>query len=186
MLYEFSEGHYDFSEGFARLRADQQGQAEHAPFIQQSHEFNMKLTGTNARDYYSNPEALVHGACRAALEMGFDLPDLCWDAYNIEAEALGAKVVMFDDLCPALDNLDPIVTSEKDLARLKSPDPARHGRMPFVFESQALYQELTGGTISQTAAIYGAIAVGFSVAQFLVAPLMGSLSDRFGSPCSRP
>ena len=38
------------------------------------------------------------------LEMGFDVPDLCWDVYNIEAEALGQKVVFFEDNIPALDN----------------------------------------------------------------------------------
>ena len=43
-----------------------------------------------------------------------------------------------------------------------------------------LVQELAGGTISQTAALYGAIAVVFSLMQFLFAPLMGALSDRFG------
>lgn len=44
----------------------------------------------------------------------------------------------------------------------------------------SLVLELTGGTISQTAAIYGATAVVFSLMQFLFAPLMGALSDRYG------
>lgn len=44
----------------------------------------------------------------------------------------------------------------------------------------SLVAELTGGTISKTAAIYGATAVVFSLMQFLFAPLMGALSDRYG------
>lgn len=44
----------------------------------------------------------------------------------------------------------------------------------------ALVAELTGGTISQTAAVYGATAVIFSLMQFFFAPLMGALSDRYG------
>jgi DHA1 family tetracycline resistance protein-like MFS transporter len=44
----------------------------------------------------------------------------------------------------------------------------------------SLVSELTGGTISQTAAIYGATAVIFSLMQFIFAPLMGALSDRYG------
>lgn len=44
----------------------------------------------------------------------------------------------------------------------------------------SLVAELTGGSISQTAAIYGATAVVFSLMQFLFAPLMGALSDRYG------
>lgn len=44
----------------------------------------------------------------------------------------------------------------------------------------SLVAELTGGTISKTAAIYGATAVVFSLMQFLFAPIMGALSDRYG------
>ena len=44
----------------------------------------------------------------------------------------------------------------------------------------SLVAELTGGSISKTAAIYGATAVVFSLMQFLFAPLMGALSDRYG------
>ncbi len=44
----------------------------------------------------------------------------------------------------------------------------------------SLVSELTGGTVSQTAAIYGATAVIFSLMQFIFAPLMGALSDRYG------
>lgn len=44
----------------------------------------------------------------------------------------------------------------------------------------SLVAELTGGSISKTAAIYGATAVVFSLMQFIFAPLMGALSDRFG------
>lgn len=43
-----------------------------------------------------------------------------------------------------------------------------------------LVDELTDGDISRTAAIYGATAVIFSVMQFVFAPLMGALSDRYG------
>lgn len=44
----------------------------------------------------------------------------------------------------------------------------------------SLVQELSGGTVSQTAAIYGTIAIIFSVMQFIFAPVLGALSDRFG------
>lgn len=44
----------------------------------------------------------------------------------------------------------------------------------------SLVEELTGGDVSNTAAIYGATAVVFSIMQFLFAPVMGALSDRFG------
>ena len=43
-----------------------------------------------------------------------------------------------------------------------------------------LVEELTTGDISWTAAVYGATAVIFSVMQFIFAPFMGALSDRYG------
>ncbi|MEM8541831.1 MAG: MFS transporter, partial [Pseudomonadota bacterium] len=43
-----------------------------------------------------------------------------------------------------------------------------------------LVEELTQGDISNTAAIYGAVAVVFSLMQFLFAPVMGALSDYYG------
>lgn len=43
-----------------------------------------------------------------------------------------------------------------------------------------LVKELTGGTVSEVATMYGATAIVFSVMQFVIAPVMGILSDRFG------
>ncbi|MGB7287665.1 MAG: TCR/Tet family MFS transporter [Salaquimonas sp.] len=43
-----------------------------------------------------------------------------------------------------------------------------------------LVQELSGGTISETALMYGAISVVFALMQFIFAPMMGALSDRYG------
>ncbi len=43
-----------------------------------------------------------------------------------------------------------------------------------------LVKDLTGANVSEIALTYGAIAIGFSVMQFAVAPFMGILSDRFG------
>jgi len=43
-----------------------------------------------------------------------------------------------------------------------------------------LVAELSGGTLSQTAMVYGAIAVVFSIMQFLFAPILGAMSDRYG------
>ncbi|MBL4597645.1 MAG: TCR/Tet family MFS transporter [Rhizobiaceae bacterium] len=44
----------------------------------------------------------------------------------------------------------------------------------------ALVRELSGGTVSETAAIYGLMAVIYALMQFTFAPLLGGLSDRFG------
>ena len=43
-----------------------------------------------------------------------------------------------------------------------------------------LVKDLTGGSVSEVATIYGATAIIFSIMQFIVSPIMGILSDRFG------
>ncbi len=141
--FDFSE--FDFSEGFERFHKGFFGNsADHVPFIQQSHEFNMKYSGINAREYYSNPEKLIYGSFRTTKDFGFETPDICWDSYNIEAEALGSTLITFDDLTPAIDNITPIVTTEKDLAALKPPVPGQSGRMGFAYDAASLYSDLTG------------------------------------------
>ncbi len=43
-----------------------------------------------------------------------------------------------------------------------------------------LIEEFEGGSVSRAAYIYGALAAAYSLMQFLLAPLLGALSDRFG------
>jgi 5-methyltetrahydrofolate--homocysteine methyltransferase len=114
------------------------------PFIAQMHEFAMATTGARGDRFYTDAETFVRGICTTTRDFGFETPSFTWDAYNIEAEALGAKLVLFEDMAPALDNVDPLIASEADLARLKGPDPARDGRMPMIMEILHLAKEYTG------------------------------------------
>ncbi|MCK4713841.1 MAG: hypothetical protein KAT26_13280, partial [Marinosulfonomonas sp.] len=142
--YDFSE--FDFSAGYRMLdTAFLSNTSSQTPFVQQSHEFNMRFMKMDAWEYYSNPETLVYGAMKTAHDLKFDMPDICWDAYNIEAEAIGAKLVSFDDLTPAIDNTTPLITCEKDLARMKPLDVTK-GRIPFTSDVTSLVREITGTT----------------------------------------
>ncbi len=135
---------FDFDEGFERLGKAMTTGSDEIPFIAQMHEFAMKCKGVPGRTFYTDAEVFVRGILETTRDFGFDTPSLIWDCYNIEAEALGAKLVLFDDMAPAIDNVEPIIASEKDLARLKTPDPYSDGRMPFVMEVLRLFNELTG------------------------------------------
>ena len=144
---------FDFSEGSARLAAAMSGGPTAArdgardggvPFIAQMHEFSMAVTGQRGDRFYTDAETFVRGICTTTRDFGFDTPSFIWDAYNIEAEALGARLVLFEDMAPALDNVEPLIASEADLARLTGPDPARDRRMPMVMEILHLAKEYTG------------------------------------------
>jgi 5-methyltetrahydrofolate--homocysteine methyltransferase len=138
---------YDFSEGIKQYKAIiDGGEADFVPVTAQMAEFCMKYGGYNGRKFFSDPELFVRGNLDAQRELGFDVPDLVWDVYSVEAEALGGDMAWFDELYPALDNTRVIIEDEKALARIKAPDPFKSGRMPWVLEALQICKELTGYT----------------------------------------
>ncbi len=143
-MVKFDFAEFDFSAGYKMLEDGfLDNKAEHIPFVQQCHEFCMKHVGFNAWEFYSDPEIFLYGALKTAKDFNFDTPDMCWDAYNVEAEAIGCDIAKFDDLTPAIDNTRPLVTCEKDLARLKPLD-LNAGRIPFAMDVSHLFKEVTG------------------------------------------
>lgn len=138
---------YDFSKGVKQYKKIiDGGEADWVPVTTQMAEFCMKYGGHNGREFFSNPELFVRGSLDVQQEMGFHVPDMVWDVYSVEAEALGGNMAWFDELYPALDNTEVIINDEKDLARIKTPDPFKTGRMPWVLEVLQLCKELTGYT----------------------------------------
>ena len=142
-----SEYEYDFSKGVEQYkRIINGGEADWIPVTTQMAEICMKYGGHNGHEFFSNPELFVRGSLDVQQEMGFHVPDMVWDVYSVEAEALGGNMAWFDELYPALDNTEVIIRDEKDLARIKAPDPFKAGRMPWVLEALQICKELTGYT----------------------------------------
>lgn len=138
---------YDFSKGVKQYKAIMNGEdAEFIPVTTQMAEFCMRYRDINGRKFFSDPEVFVRGNLSVQQEFGLDVPDMVWDVYSVEAEALGGQMAWFDELYPALDNTNPVIRTEKDLARLKAPDPLKSGRMPWVLEALQICRELTGFT----------------------------------------
>ena len=135
---------FDFEAGYRRLEAAMSGGSEEVPFIVQMHEFSMAHRGQPGHQFYTDPDSFVRGICQTAVDWSFDTPSFIWDVYNVEAEALGLPLVLFEDMAPALDNVVPLIKDEADLAKLKSPEPATAGRMPMVAEILHLVKDYTG------------------------------------------
>ena len=137
---------YDFSEGVRRQTIAMTSGAGDVPFIAQMHEFAMRESGIPGDEFYTDAQKFVRGICETAEQFGFDTPSFIWDVYNVEAQALGCRFVPFKDMAPAIENSDPLVKTEKDIARLKAPDPYSSGRMPMVFEIMQEVKDKTGMT----------------------------------------
>jgi 5-methyltetrahydrofolate--homocysteine methyltransferase len=144
-----TEDKYDyktcFNKGFEAISDVLSGKgSKFPPFVAQMSEFAMAHQGINARKFFADPEVFVEGNLRASAELGFDVPDMIWDVYDIECEATGGKMSWFDELSPAINNTTPLISNEKDLANLTPPDPYKDGRMPFVRDVLHLIHEKTG------------------------------------------
>ena len=108
-----------FSEGFARLRAAAAGIPDRVPFITQMHEFAMNRIGAAPDRFYSEAPTFISGLIQTAEQFEFDIPSLGYDAYNIEAEAMGQPLHFTPRQAPVIDK-------EAILAAARwHPSPAR-------------------------------------------------------------
>lgn len=134
-----------FDVGFARLRAAASGVPDRVPVTAQLHELAMGWTGVPSSRFFSEPAALVDAILRTAGDFGFDVPNLSYDVYNTELEAMGHPLAHLPRSTPVLDP-GRVLLPEKRLDRLRRPEAGRDGRMPFVLEVLRLYRERTGAT----------------------------------------
>ncbi len=136
--------YFCFQEGIRRLETAMKGIPDRVPVFAQMHEFIMHDLGMQSTEFYTNPENLVLGGLKIIKKYGLDVPYIDYDVYNIEAEALGQKVIYRDDVIPDVDRSEPLIKFRDDLKKIKTPNFNSDGRFSFVCEVNALYRECTG------------------------------------------
>jgi uroporphyrinogen-III decarboxylase len=129
-----------------RLRAAKNGIPDRVPVFAQMHEFAMKELGLNARQFFNHPDLLVGGYLSVLERYAIDVPTVDYDVYNIEAEAIGQTVIFSDHDMPDVDRSDPLIKSQADLKKIRTPDFASDGRLAMVVEINNLFCELVGET----------------------------------------
>ncbi len=67
-----------------------------------------------------------------------------WDVYNVEAEALGQKIIYHPAGLPDIDRTQHLIARPSDLDGLRPPDPYISGRLPWVQKVNKKFLELTG------------------------------------------
>lgn len=137
-------------ERFGNFVAAMNGVPRCVPVFAQMHDHAARLAGVSVREFCTNPKTFVEVTVLASEYYQFDFPRLLCDGYNIEAEALGQKMVYAEDALPDVDRTDLLIQTPTDLERLKPPDPHSSGRMPYVLEANRLYKEQTGLTPNLT------------------------------------
>ena len=111
--------------------------------IAQCHDHTLTLTGTPATKFYSDAKQNCIDGALVSGYYGFDSMSIGTDAYNIEVEALGGKMVYGDNSMPTIDFRDPLIKGPEDLQRLKNKkiDFEKDGRFPFILELNDLMIE---------------------------------------------
>jgi len=110
----------------------------------QSNDHSARLAGVSTKRFFTDADTFVRVQLLVTEYYGFDSLSNFWDVYNIEAEALGQKVVYHPDGIPDTDRTRPLIGTPSDLDRLSPPDPYRSGRMPWILQINKNYLEMAG------------------------------------------
>lgn len=124
------------------------------PFVPVIYEHAAKLLGITPSMLATDEEHVVKGQLVAYKLYKHDLVSVGVDIYNIEAEALGCKVIFFDGhAIPSI--AAPIISNYEDLRNLRIPNPARDGRMPLFVSATRRIKEAIGNEVYVSGTIVG-------------------------------
>lgn len=126
------------------MEAAMAGVPDRVPVCAQMHEFVMSELGVNAKEFYTTARHLPAGTLEIMEKYGIDVPLLDYDVYNIEAEALGQKIIYSNDHMPDVDRSKPLIRDRHDLVKIQTPDFASQGRFFNVIEMQSIFRTLSG------------------------------------------
>jgi len=129
--------------GIERVIATIIGQPDRPPILAQMHEHALYLTQTSPTLFWHNARTFVETEILVFRYYGLDLELPLHDIYNIEAEALGQRLIYGERSMPSIDPTEPLIKAPKDLLRLKSPNPYSDGRMPWVLEWISLLPQVS-------------------------------------------
>ena len=133
-----------FQAGAALMQAAMAGETTRMPVYAQMHEFVAAQLRIPGEVFYTRPDVLVPAMLEVQTQYGLDVVNLTYDIYNIEAEALGQRVVYTDANMADIDRGVQLVRERSDLACIKTPDFDAAGRFAKVIEILTLFKRLTG------------------------------------------
>ena len=123
---------------------DESGKKPHIAIGAQSNDHSACLAGVSSRRFFTDASTFARVQILVSEYYRLDTLSNFWDVYNIEAEALGQKVVYHPGGIPDADRTRPLIQTPSDLDRIRPPDPYRSGRMPWVRQVNQHFKEMTG------------------------------------------
>ena len=123
-----------FCEGVARMRKGSQGLADRVPVYAQMSHHSARLAGESSIDFFTDAETFLRCELAADVFYEIDAPTIHYDVYNIESEAMGARLIWNEKQIPAIDSHNPLLTSVDAFKSLRPIKMDTAGRMPYVLE----------------------------------------------------
>lgn len=135
---------YNWLSGRRRVADAVMGTPDCVPFYATLTEHARYLFGIPAHTFYTTPDLFVEAQLLVSQYYGLDLPGVHADVINIEAEALGRKVMYRPRSAPLLEPGRPLYATRADIDAIAEIDPYTDGRMPFILDVYRLIGERTG------------------------------------------
>jgi len=129
--------------------------ADRVPFVPAIYEHKGALVGKSPSEICRDAESLYRGLKRELEVYDPDMLVVGIDVYNVEAEALGCKVVYFDDSNDVPAIVEPLIDSPAGIEKLGVPDPERDGRMHLFLEVAGQLQRELGSEMIVRGAVTG-------------------------------
>ena len=102
------------------------------------------LSGVSPERFFTDADTFTQAQLLVTEYYKLDTLSNFWDVYNVEAEALGQKVVFYPVGLPDVDRTQPLMSQPSDLDRLYPPNPYKSGRMPWIQMLNKNFLEMTG------------------------------------------
>ncbi|NLY19518.1 MAG: hypothetical protein GX045_11470 [Clostridiaceae bacterium] len=124
------------------------------PFAPTIYEHAAKIINVTPSQMARDPDLIVAGQLTAYRLYRHDIVSVGVDIYNVEAEALGCRVIFpLDEVLPYIDGV--LLSEDTDLNELKIPDPHKDGRMPVFLEACRKIHEKIGDEVPVNGTIVG-------------------------------
>lgn len=131
-----------FREGVSRRKKGSQGIADRVPVYAQISHHSARLVGESTIDFFTNAETFLRCELAADVFYQIDGPTIHYDVYNIESEAVGAKLIWAEKQIPAVDPHNHLLSSVDAFEGLRPIKMGMAGRMSYVLEINARLMDM--------------------------------------------
>ena len=125
-----------------RVKQGGQGLADMVPIYSQISHHSARITGESTIGFFTDARKFLRAELATDLFYDIDGPTIHYDVYNIEAEALGARLLWQEGQVPAVDPRNPLLGSIDALDTLPVVKAGAAGRMPYVLEMNARLKDM--------------------------------------------